>query len=310
MMKTATMLCFTVTLPLCLLGVEAASGEEGWFGHADYLYLSSSGPDAAYAVGQSAGMPNGSIYNAGSHSNSAVSVTFGYRPLADVEVAFRYTNFEANSFDQQSALPGGALATTRLHPDNSSIAATYANADAGMQLHVFDLEAGSWFHASKDLGIRPFFGVRTAMIDHSLISRYNVGASSRFAYDSVDLDAFGLRTGADARWNLVDGLLYVEGGGAASLLLARSRTGHLEGGALAATYVRDDYNHALPVADAYLGLVLERGPFFVASGYTTSAWFNTGSYVNFTDDIADGQNVRERTDLLLSGGYFRVGWNW
>lgn len=293
---------------------ESGSACGTLFGSVDYLYLTASGPDTTYTVdnvnsGGIATVPNGSVYNVSSDSDSALRLILGYRLGNGLEFVFRYTRFEQNSTDARTALAGGNLETSRLQPDNTSRFATGASANADVELEIFDLEVGSWLDLSDAIAARPFVGMRFGQVDRTLRTRYTVGGASRFAQDTAVLDVFGLRTGSDVRWQLFR-QLSLEGGAAVSLLAGRNVSRHAETGALTPSDVRDDFNSFVPVLDAYVGLVYEHCNFSMAAGYEMSGWINSGSYLTFIDDIADGQHVRDSHDLLLSGLYVRMGWNW
>ena len=240
---------------------------------------------------------------------AAFRLNLGYGLTSQIDLRFRYTMFDGTSFDSRTALPGGTLATVRLHPDNDSMAVTDASAATELQMHVFDLELGNWCSLTECVSARPFMGVRSTDFDQSLMTSYTVGGNQRFGLDSISLTGVGFRAGSDVQWQFLPSVRF-EGGVAGSILMANCKTSHVESGALTPMNIGDNYLLGVPVGEIYMGLAYDFEPIFVAVGLETSTWLNTGSYSHYLDDVSDGTYSRASNDFMLGAAYFRAGWTW
>lgn len=211
----------------------------------------------------------------------------GYAFASGWDLTFNFTHFRTD--DQQAfvppvtapALPQVSLLSTRSLFSTQPL--TAVEADGSLKLNIYDVEA-SWRPALNDwVDFRPFGGVRWATLEQQFNTSYSYfdAVLQQTVHGTVnlpmDMDAAGLRLGAELQWRTAGGLrLY--GRAAQSLLVADFRTRQREvNSAFPAGPILDAPEHdchIVPVLEAAAGLAWSRGPIEVSAGYEMSNWFN------------------------------------
>jgi hypothetical protein len=232
--------------------------------------------------------------------DNGLRLGLGYRFASGWDVSWNYTYFQtsaAGSVDQ-AANPGLVLIATRSYFDLAvdSVAA-WADLDYG----VHDIEAGRRFVWDNNAEVRLFGGFRWATIDQSESHRYtyqDLGGPVTGTIDGrSELDAYGIRLGAQTQWTTRWGL-GLFGRLAGSVLVGSFGVQQQEGDDENGTILNftDEYYQAVPVVDAAAGAAWTHEAWQVAGGYEMTTWFNMAEI------------ERASYDLVLDGFFLRLAY--
>lgn len=147
------------------------------------------------------------------------------------------SHIEAEFDDNHTLLPIWSAFQPAFAGQAPMLFATDAETFWKLDLQLVDLELGRHMWASKRLDLRPFVGLRGAVIDQDFHIAYKggswktLGSSGRDYNDQIHLEnnywGIGVRSGLDTRWNLGCGL-GLFGDLAASLIYGRFSIAHSE----------------------------------------------------------------------------------
>lgn len=284
----------------------------GWLVSVDYLNwdLRQRGTDFAITTDDSAVVGRGSVHNLDLDRNSGVRTSLGYRTRAGWELALGYTYFQTDGAASAAAPAGGNLWATRSHPARYEEADT-ADASGEFSYHVFDLEARYPLVRRCPVAVQIFGGLRWARIDQEFRVAYNGADFINGQFSDVSgMTAYGLRLGAESQWRL-NSSWSLFGNAAGSVLYGRFHTALLETNRAAAETVvdvRDDYDQAVPVIDAAVGVAWNRGPWEIRGGYELANWFNLADRSMFPDFEHEGAYTPQSQDVLLDGLFVRFSY--
>jgi len=233
---------------------------------------------------------------------------FGYRIGLDYkipehdqwDVALRYTYFKGIMGSRKSAPEGGALFPSWQFPTGAFVYADKARASWGCNLNIADLELGRNCFAGKWLSIRPFLGVRGAVIQQKFHIDYEGGtAVPPGDIDKISLSnnswGVGLRLGFNSLWGLGKGFsFYFDGAG--SLLSGNFKVHereHLNIADVTRFSVSNNTTSVIPIAEIALGLQWDR--------YFSSDRFHFGMKLGWEMNYFFDQN---RLIQFSSPGFF------
>jgi len=225
----------------------------------------------------------------------------GYRFGNGWSVAWTYTDFRnANARTVTSSLAADPeLIATQSYLETGhaiKLPMTSVEASSTLQINVQDFEA-EWSSCLNDtVGFKAFGGFRWAKIEQIFDIAYDYGFGSGKINLPNNMDAEGVRLGAEFQWRSTCGLR-VFGRGAESILVADFRTRQHE--VAPATVVNTAVNidvpgdtaNVVPVIEAAVGVAYARGPWELRAGYEMSDWFNL-------------VQVNRPAQSLLLDGYF------
>jgi hypothetical protein len=241
-------------------------------------------------------------------SKSGLRTTFGYLTASRWDVAFTYTYFHSRDERSLTAPSGSTLWAMRTHPDAlDSNEADSAAADATLKLHLYDLEAGRWFHPVQSSSLRLFGGIRLATIDQQWAIDYQGGNTlfnGHHIGQNTSMEGFGLRAGGEAHWYLRR-RLSAFGRLAGSVLLGNFSSSYEEENSQDVDIV-DEYFQTVPVTEVALGVNWHGGWLTVQAGYELAAWLNMSERVNFHGDggFANESSLSNGSNDLGLDGYF------
>jgi hypothetical protein len=276
----------------------------GVLGNADYLNWSArrSGLDFAALVSTTAPIVTTATESLDFDRADGFRGGLGYRFGNGWNVAWTYTYFRIAN--QETAAPTlGAnpvlIATQSFLDAGKGVTAlpmTSVEADGALQVNIQDFEA-EWSSCLNDtVGFRAFGGFRWAKIDQTFNMTYDSGFGKGHISLPNNMDAEGVRLGAEIQWRSSWGFR-VFGRGAESILVADFRTRQHEH-ALATVVnpavdidVSGDTAAVVPVVEAAVGVAYAHGPWEFLAGYEMSDWFNL-------------VQVNRPTQSLLLDGYF------
>ena len=281
----------------------------GLLGNVDYLNWSArrSGMDFASVV--SVAKPTGPTV-------ATVSLDFdqasgcrggiGYRFGNGWNVAWTYTYFRIQN---QESVSTSAPAT----PPNAGLIATQSflstgqtnpgymtsiEADGTVLVNIQDFEA-QWSSCLNDtVGFAAFGGFRWAKIDQNFNSNYTYSSGAGNVSLPNNMDAAGVRVGAEIQWRSTCGLR-VFARGAESVLVADFTTRQHEVDPDAGVTIDVSNNSAVvvPVFEAAVGVAYASGPWELRTGFEMSDWFNLV------------QANRPAQDLLLDGYFLSLSYS-
>jgi hypothetical protein len=246
-------------------------------------------------------------------SNAGVRGAIGYRTFSGWDAVFTYTHFDTDADRSVLAPEGGRIWMTRTAPAsfNNNAAAAFATAD--LDYNVFDLEAGYVILPAESLPIRLFGGFRAAAIEQNFGVQYEGGTvvGERIQQQSTQVDAYGLRAGAETHWRLGRGWsVFGRAAGSVlvgdfSILYTENETGFGGQGNVDVNY---HYSDILPMLDAAAGVSWQTGRLTWQAGYELTAVLNLDKAVNFTgaETINRGQMTNVGRDLALEGLFARL----
>jgi hypothetical protein len=285
---------------------------------ADLLYIQPkrSGLDFGIADPNTDDNIQGSVKALGLESNAGLRGAIGYRTYSGWEIVFTYTHFDTDTHRSVVEPDEGRLWMTRTAPGSDNNHADSADAMAGLDYDIFDLDAGYIIYPTQCLPVRLFGGFRAAAIEETFGVRYTGGTvvGERIQHQSTQVDAYGLRAGAETHWQLCYGLS-VFGRAAGSVLVGDFSITDIENeadfggqGDVAITY---KYSDVLPVLDAAAGVSWQTGRFTWQVGYELTAFMNLDKRVNFTgaETVNRGQMTNVGNDLGLEGVFVRLAYN-
>lgn len=289
---------------------EAAASVDDWLScsrpgvmaNADYLNWSArrSGQDfAAFVSPTSATAPTTASESLDLGRASGCRAGVGYRFGNGWNVAWTYTYFFTASTETVTADPTAAgnptLIATQSYLDTGSTVKTpmtSVEADGTLQINIHDFEA-EWSSCLNDtIGFKAFGGFRWAKINQNFNMNYTYAAGTGTINLPNDMDAEGVRLGAEFQWRSTYGLRAFARG-AESILVADFQTRQTE--VATASGVNIDVSgtttEVVPVFEAAVGVAYARGPWEFRAGYEMSDWFNL-------------VQVNRPTQSLLIDGYF------
>jgi len=216
-------------------------------------------------------------------------------------LAWTYTYFRnANAATATSTLTSDPkLIATQSYLDTGLLVKTPMNsveADGTLQINMQDFDA-QWTSCLNDaVGFKAFGGFRWARISQNFNIAYDYGLGTGQINLPNNMDAEGIRLGAEFQWRSSCGLR-VFGRGAQSLLVADFRTRQHEVAPATAVNpavnidVSGDTTTVVPIIEAAVGVAYARGPWEFRAGYEMSDWFNL-------------VQVNRPAQSLLLDGYF------
>jgi len=230
--------------------------------------------------------------------NSGIRAGLGYRFPSLWEVSWNYTYFGTRGVT--TIVPGEDEVLTDGLQDYEAISRM-----SSLHYSVHDIEFARWCYLSDSLSARVFGGFRWAMLDLGNVDLLEIDAEAFRAGDGVvDVDAYGLRFGAEARWRLAQSNLSLFGRAAGSVLAARASTSQTVRSSESATVevLSGRTTRGVPVLETAAGFAWTPGPWELSIGYDMACWFDVVELTNIT-------NVSTSTvphDLLLDGLFVRL----
>jgi hypothetical protein len=235
--------------------------------------------------------------------DNGLRLGLGYRFASGWDVSWNYTYFQTSAAGaiDQAASPGLVLIATRSYFD-LAVDSVAAQADLDYQVH--DIEAGRRLVFTENADVRLFGGFRWAKIDQSEFQQYTyddieVGSVTGTIDGRSELDAYGIRLGAETQWTTRWGL-GLFGRLAGSVLVGNAAVQQREFDDAQGTILNfaDEAYRAVPVIDAAAGASWTHGAWQVAGGYEMTTWFNLTEI------------ERASQDLILDGFFLRLAYGW
>jgi len=233
--------------------------------------------------------------------DNGVRVGLGYRFESQWDVTWNYTYFQASAAGavDQAENPNLSLIATRSYLD-TTFASVAAQADLDYNVH--DIEAGRRLVCNSSTAVRLFGGFRWARIDQSESQQYTYedslgDTSTGDIRGRSELDAYGIRLGAETQWDTRWGL-GLFGRLAGSVLVGNFDVRQQEVDEIELTIMDfvGEYYQAVPAIDAAAGAAWTCGAWHVAGGYEMTSWFNLAAI------------ERASYDLILDGFFLRVAY--
>jgi hypothetical protein len=232
----------------------------------------------------------------------------GYQCANGWQFGVGYTAFQTTAFG--SAEDGaGTLYATRSHPDLNRRAGQ-ADANSSFNMNVFDLEVRNSIHLGQRASLTLLGSFRWADFGQEFDVTYSGidFPASGTVTSLTDNHAFGLRIGADGRWDATDHL-YLLGGAETSILYSETSISLNEtDGPATIVSITDSYEQVLPVLGARIAGGGQYGKLNVELGYEMQTWFDLGDRMSFLDDQHLGVFSHSNQTVLMHGFYLRVGW--
>ena len=286
---------------------------------ADVLYLRPrrGGLDFAISDPNSDNNVQGHVESLALDSNAGLRGAIGYRTVSGWDLVFRYTHFDTGTSRSVLRPEDGRLWMTRTAPGSLNNDADAAIASASLDLDVFDLEAGYLLTPAPSVPIRIFGGFRAAAIDEVFRVSYREGSviEERIQRQDAQVDAFGLRAGAETHWRL--GRRWsVFGRVAGSVLMGDFWIHYIEDEPAFQTVgnvdLTDRYRDVLPILEAAAGVSWQTGMLTWQAGYEMTAFLNSGQRVNLSgaQSYSLGQMTNVGRDLGLEGFFARLTLNY
>jgi len=284
----------------------------GWYIQADYLNWQPrrSGLGVAILDPVGFGVPSAGnpVLALDFDRDSGLRVALGRRTVTGWDLGFRYTYFSTD--DHLALAPGGGQVLALL----SSPASGLTNADsvaatAGVELNVYDLEAGHWLRVSDSVSGRISLGLRYAQIDQDLQARYDGGFFSNGLVDApTGFEGFGGRLAGAVYWDLAWGFS-IFGDLGVSLLAGELQSDRREENfGTTVVDVKNEVEQIIPVVDMSLGVAWNRGPWTISGGYELSNWFNVSTTTDFADNFNGGSLDDGLSDLGFDGFFLRLAY--
>ena len=235
--------------------------------------------------------------------DNGLRVGLGYRFDSGWDVTWNFTYFRTSAAGavDQAANPGLVLIATRSYFD---LAMDSVAAQAELDYQVHDIEAGRRFAMSESADVRLFGGFRWATIDQTENQQYTYqdlqgGPITGTIDGRSELDAYGIRLGAQTQWTTRWGL-GLFGRLAGSVLVGSVNTQQREFDDSQGTILNftDESYRAVPVIDSAVGAAWTLGAWQVAGGYEMTTWFNLAEI------------ERSSCDLILDGFSLRLAYGW
>lgn len=289
----------------------------GFFVNADYLYMTidEGGQDyviTQYMAGPMLMGPGGTIEQVEADWDSGFRVGFGYRlPYDGWEANARYTRFHTEN-DDTTTDANNELQAVLVHPDWWAAVVNnfdFARATLKHKYDQVDIELGRRSKISENLSVRLFGGLQYTGIQRKLRAQYErtwTGAQT-IVDSNMDMDAFGLRVGADTDWNITPKLsIYTNASG--SLLSGKFKYKFSEEN-YNPNYTTYDLNEKLhqvvPALQLAAGITYSTAlnnslDLSLSVGYEFTKFFNF-PISRFVDDVVDGTIVDSSKDFGLHG---------
>ncbi len=235
--------------------------------------------------------------------DNGLRVGLGYRFDSGWDVGWNYTYFRTSAAGviDQAANPGLVLIATRSYFD-LAVDSVAAQADLDYQIH--DIEAGRRLVFTENADVRLFGGFRWAKIDQAERQQYTyedigVGSVTGTIDGRSELDAYGIRLGAQTQWTTRWGL-GLFGRLAGSVLVGNAAVQQREFDDARGTILNfsNEAYRAVPVVDVAAGASWTWRAWEVAGGYEMTSWFN----------LAEVE--RASYDLILDGFFLRLAYAW
>ena len=228
---------------------------------------------------------------------NGIRAGLGYRFGNGWNVAWTYTYFRVESEESVNATLGAdpqLIATQSFLSTGQTVKVPMSSieSDGTLQINIQDFEA-AWSSCLNDtVGFTAFGGVRWAKIDQNFNSAYTYAAGTGSVSLPNNMDAEGIRLGAEIEWRSTYGLR-VFGRAAESVLVAdfQTRQREIDPAASISIDVSTSTAVVVPVFEAAAGIAYARGPWEFRAGYEMSDWFNM-------------VQVNRPAQSLLLDGYF------
>lgn len=240
--------------------------------------------------------------------DNGVRVAVGRRTVTGWDVGFRYTYFSSD--DNLHFAPGDGQVLALLSSPSSGLTnADSVAATAGVELNVYDLEAGHWLRVSDSVSGRVSVGLRYAQVDQELRALYDGGSFGSGLVDApARFEGFGGRLAGAVYWDLAWGFS-VFGDLGVSLLAGELQSNRYEENfGTAVVDVKNEVEQIIPVVDMSLGVAWNRGPWTLSGGYELSNWFNVSTTTDFVDNFNGGSLDDGLSDLGFDGFFLRLAY--
>lgn len=272
----------------------------------DYLFLRADVEGMEYAYTQSTATTSTRNIDFGFDSGFRVGLgyTFGNKDNWDLMLDWTYFHNSASTSTQLPFAPDGTVLTNQTYmtsPWASDYLGDYissASANWRLNYNVGDIELGRNFFIGRQLSVRPLLGFRAAW----LYQGNKVNYTGYYGYDTTGILAtlgtsqiknqtnwhgFGLRSGADLRWNFVK-CFALTGQISASLLYGRFAVRQdISGNAISAagaltsltTGIREGFNAVRPEVEGSLGFEFstffckDQCRFAIGAAWEVQEWF-------------------------------------
>ena len=271
----------------------------GVLGNVDYLnwmprrsgmdfasFVSETNPTTTPVATQSLDFDRASGFRAG----------LGYRFATGWDVVWTYTYYlNENTETATASGVNPELLASQSYLSNGPLAkvpVTSVQADGSLLVNIQDVEA-EWTSCLNDtVGFKAFGGFRWAKIDQNFNSTYSYAAGTGSVSLPNNMDAEGIRLGAEFQWRSCYGVR-VFGQLAESILVADFQTRQTENDPAAGISINTSGDTAVmvPVFESAVGVTYDRGPWEFRAGYEMSDWFNM-------------VQVNRSAQSLLLDGYF------
>ena len=286
---------------------------------AEVLFWQPNMGSLSYGVTSSStsGIQNGHTKRPDFDWDAGVRVGLGYKiPHDNWDVLLQYTYFQGNAAGHAGhsgtvVYPSWANAWNFAGPGLFYV--NKARAHWRLNLNMGDIELGRVCKPSSWLSLRPFLGVRGAVIDQDYHVKYSGGSAFPGDTDSVHLDSdfwgVGLRGGLDTLWGLGCGI-GIYGNGSVSLLSGHfdvHETEHLNKARITRLNIKSHPSQVVAVADLALGLQWDylfnndRNHFGVKLGWEFNIFFNQNQLFNFRGTGTPGSLHFQKDDLTFQG---------
>ncbi|OGQ35801.1 MAG: hypothetical protein A3F16_07060 [Deltaproteobacteria bacterium RIFCSPHIGHO2_12_FULL_43_9] len=222
--------------------------------------------------------------------------------------------------DDTDSVLGGTIYPTWTHPDQAIATGADVNAVATwhMEFNAVDLEMGKSFKPGTSFKLRPFGGLKGAILDQDFDAKYqNSTAVASTLNNHVimnnDFGGIGFRGGLDAGWDLNWYGLSLFAKASGSILWGQFKTHYLSRrDANTIAHVRDLFATTKGVLEGTLGINLhttyilgEDYPFDIYVTYEDELWFSQNQIMRFMGDTTDdGKFIHEKGDLGFHGVVF------
>lgn len=268
---------------------------------------------AASETGSSLVLGTGRSHEVKMDRDTGLRVHLGALVHSGWGVDFAYTHFGSEGRDEAIRPPGtGQLFSTFSHPGGPEEADT-ATAFTALDYDVFDVATRFGVVKGCSVAVDLFAGLRWADISQEIRVDYNGRDFVNGALtNDADVNAFGIRTGADGRWYLNS-----RWSGFATTSLAamygdfslRRFESNISGTQIQVDF-QDSYTQPIFNMETALGISYGYGSWRISGGYELSVWTNLGDSLRFVDDIEEGGLAAMPGDLLLEGFLFRLEKTW
>jgi hypothetical protein len=231
----------------------------------------------------------------------------------------QYAFMHSTAHKSESAAEFGALFSSWQFPQVSGVFVTHAKAHWICNLNMADLELGRNCFIGSYLSLRPFMGVRGAVIQQ----RFHVNYEGGTAVPAGDEDKIkmsnnfwgvGLRFGGDSLWGLGKGISFYADG-AASLISGRTTVHQREHYNRLNTTVFNVSNHkstVVPILELSLGLqwdyIGNNNGYHVGAklGWEGMLFFNQNRFMQFSSSSNPGVFSSNNEDLSFQGVTFSL----